>query len=89
MPSEFDPNFSAPRMVDAAETSAVAAERQAYAAESMAKAAERQTAAAESTASSTRRSAYYLLASVIVIAITSSLSAFFAYLAWRYPHIPR
>jgi hypothetical protein len=48
----------------------------------------RQTLAAQKTASFTRRNAGYLLTSVIVIAVTSTINAVFAYLAWAFPHLP-
>jgi hypothetical protein len=48
----------------------------------------RQTKAAEDTARFTRVSAICMAASVMVIAVTSTLSALFAYLAWAYPHVP-
>ena len=47
----------------------------------------RQTLAAQETASFTRKNARYLLASVIVIAITSALNALFAFLVWKFPHV--
>jgi hypothetical protein len=48
----------------------------------------RQTLAAEETASFTRRNARYMLLSVVVIAVSSTTSAIFVYLAWAFPHLP-
>ena len=42
------------------------------------------------TARSTRRSAWYMLASVIVLAVTGAVSAAFQYLkSWMIPHVPK
>jgi len=51
---------------------------------------ERRVAVAQiETARSTRRSAWYMLASVIVLAVTGAASAAFQYLVWMFPHIPK
>jgi hypothetical protein len=51
---------------------------------------ERRVAAAQiETAEATRRSAWFMLASVVVLAVTGMVSAFFQYLAWMFPHIPK
>jgi hypothetical protein len=38
------------------------------------------------TATATKRSAWFILASVVVLALTGLASAAFQYLAWMYPH---
>jgi hypothetical protein len=51
---------------------------------------ERRVAAAQiETAKATRWSAWFMLASVIVLMLTGIGSAVFQYLAWMFPHTPK
>jgi len=51
---------------------------------------ERRVAVAQiETAGATKRSAFFMLASVIVLTVTGIVSAVFQYLVWMYPHIPK